>query len=210
MLRKIFIFTILITALSLPVRGRTLLGVLDTGRFTIGMEWGYTQTFYFARSYNFISEEGYRVFEDDRGFRFSPNASVLIGFGYHLNDRVCLSLQTGYLGVGENNRLLPALMRLSFYPETNSEDGFFAFAQGGAAWHEHDVLGGQAWLGSGGGGYRICLGAGCTLDLLVGLKYLYDHPAIPNPEGPGNVPGPNIRRNDARYCALDLSIAVSF
>ena len=184
-----------------------LLGLLDSGRFTVGLEWGYTQGFYLARSYNFFSEEGYRIFEDNKGFLFTPNATVLAQFGFHLGDRLTLSLHSGYLGVGENNRLIPALLRLGFYPSTHSEDGLFAFVQGGAAWHEHEVLGGLAWLGSGGGGYRIHLGSSCNLDLLLGLKYLHDHPAIPNPEGPGNVPEHNIRRNDAGYCALDLSIA---
>ena len=212
MRRKLLPFLLLMAAAwTVPARaGGPLAGLLDADRFTFGVEWGYTQTFYLARSYNFFSEEGYRIFEDERGFFFSPNASFLAQFGFHLNERVTLSLATGYFGVGENNRLLPALVRLSYYPATHSEDGWFAFMQGGPAWHERDVFGSQAWLGSGGGGYRIHLAYRCNLDLLVGVKYLHDHPSIPNPEGPGNVPEHNIRRNDAGYCALDVSVAISF
>ncbi|MBR5723739.1 MAG: hypothetical protein IKX62_00010 [Bacteroidales bacterium] len=212
MRRKFLPFLLLLAAAwALPARaGGPLAGLLDPDRYTFGVEWGYTQTFFLARSYNFFSEEGYRIFEDDKGFLFTPNATLLAHFGFHLNERVTLSLATGYFGVGENNRLLPALVRLNFYPATHSEDGWFAFAQGGPAWHEREVFGAQAWLCSGGGGYRLHLAYRCNLDLLIGVKYLHDHPSIPNPEGPGNVPEYNIRRNDAGYCALDVSVAVSF
>ena len=84
------------------------------------------------------------------------------------------------------------------------------FIQGGPA--VHGLASGRqlAWLGALGGGYRFRLSDDCCLDLLGALKFTYDHPLLPNPEGPGHVSERNIRRNDAVYCALDLTIAVSF
>ena len=51
---------------------------------------------------------------------------------------------------------------------------------------------------------------GYELKKLLGVKYLWDHPRIPNPDGPGYTPAHNIRRNDAGYCALDLTLAINF
>ena len=163
-----------------------------------------------SRNYNFITEEGYRAFEKSDAFYFRPNAQVLANVGYRLSEQLTLSLYGGYIGVGEQNRLIPALLRASYFPSTDSEDGLFAYAQGGAAWHVHSTEGRTAWLATIGGGYRFRLSYDTHLDLLFGIKYLHDHPSIPNPEGPGNVPERNIRMNNAGYCALDISIAVSF
>ena len=84
------------------------------------------------------------------------------------------------------------------------------FVQGGPALHIFPGNRAPAWLGTLGGGYRITLTEDCALDLLAGFKFLYAHPLIPNPEGSGYVPRRNIRSNHAAYCALDLTIAVSF
>ena len=196
--------------LSPKVSARTLPvgGFFD--RFTFGVEWGYSQCFLLNRDYNFISEEGYRVYEQNLGFLWHPNAQLLASVGYQLGERSTLAVYGGYIGVGKNNRLLPVMLRYSYFPSTHSEDGLFAYAQGGLAWHVHATAGRMGWLGTLGGGYRIRLSRDVRLDLLVGLKYLHDHPSIPNPEGPGNVPEHNIRKNTAGYCALDISFAVNF
>ena len=178
--------------------------------FNMGVEWGYTQGFFQSRNYNYISEEGYRIFEEDRAFRAFSNAQVLVQFGYRLSERTALALYSGYMGMGKNNRLLPLMLRLSVFPSTDNEDGLFVYGQGGVAWHVHTTAGRMAWLGSIGGGYRFRLAYNTNLDLLFGIKYLHDHPSIPNPEGPGNVPEHNIRMNNAGYCALDVSIAINF
>ena len=209
-MRRRLLTLILLIACFSTAHARLPMGVLDRDRFRFGVEWGYTQRFYQHRDYNFISEEGYRIFDEYSGFNFSANATVLGVVGYQLTERSNLALCSGYIGIGKNNRLVPVLLRYSFYPSGAWSDGLVAFAQGGTAWHEHENYGRQAWLASAGGGYRIRLGGSCCLDLLLGFKYVYDHPSIPNPEGPGNVPEHNIRGNHARHCALDLSIAISF
>lgn len=210
MKRKLFISAILLLALSSGATGRTIPAGSFFDRFVLGAEWGYTQCFYQNRNYNFITEEGYRVFEQNSSFYGHANAQVLGTIGFRLSEQLTLGLYSGYIGIGEKNRLIPACLRASYFPSTDSEDGLFAYAQGGAAWHVHSTEGRMAWLAILGGGYRIRLSYDAHLDLLFGIKYLHDHPSIPNPEGPGNVPEHNIRMNNAGYCALDISIAVSF
>ena len=208
--RKILIMLLLLATLSPTAKGQTLPAGRFFERFVLGVEWGYTQCVFLSRNYNFISEEGYRVYEKNSRFYGHANAQLLASVGYRLSDQVTLAAYGGYIGVGDDNRLIPALLRVSYFPSTDSEDGLFAYAQGGAAWHVHSVQGSTAWLGTLGGGYRLRLSTDTRLDLLVGLKYLHDHPSIPNPEGPGNVPEHNIRMNNAGYCALDISLAISF
>lgn len=210
MKRKLLILAILLISLSPCTAGRTIPAGSFFDRFVMGMEWGYTQCFFLSRNYNFITEEGYRAFEKNDAFHFRSNALVLANVGYRVSEQLTLGIYGGYIGVGEQNRLIPALLRASYFPSTDSEDGLFAYAQGGAAWHVHSTEGRMAWLATIGGGYRLRLSYDTHLDLLIGVKYLHDHPSIPNPEGPGNVPERNIRMNNAGYCALDISIAVSF
>ena len=210
MKRKLLTLAILLISLAPCAKGRTIAAGSFFDRFVLGAEWGYTQCFFLSRNYNFITEEGYRVFENNQAFYARSNAQVLGTVGYRLSEQLTLGLYGGYIGVGEQNRLIPALLRASYFPSTDSEDGLFAYAQGGVAWHVHSTEGRMAWLGTLGGGYRFRLSYDTHLDLLIGIKYLHDHPSIPNPEGPGNVPERNIRMNYAGYCALDISIAVSF
>ena len=208
--RKLLTLSILLASFIPSAMGQTLPAGGVLGRFVLGVEWGYTQCLYHSRNYNFISEEGYRIYEKNSSFYAHANAQILASLGYRLSDQVTLAFYSGYIGVGEQNRLIPALLRASYFPSTDSEDGLFAYVQGGTAWHVHSTQGRMAWLGTLGGGYRLRLSTDTRLDLLVGLKYLHDHPSIPNPEGPGNVPEHNIRMNNAGYCALDISLAISF
>ena len=62
--RKLLISTGLFILISSAVPARSFLGDSFFDRFTVGVEWGYTQNLLQSRRYNFISEEGYRIFED--------------------------------------------------------------------------------------------------------------------------------------------------
>lgn len=208
--RKILLIIILLSSFMSGASARVLPDGPARGRIRVGVEWGYTQTFFLARSYNFISDDGYRVYEKSVGFHWSANAQVTAQAGYILGRRSLVSLCAGYMGMGRDNRLIPLALRYTFYPRTVCNDGFFFYGQGGMAWHIHTTAGKTAALGVLGGGYRVRLSDTCNLDLLVGLKGLIDHPAIPDPARPGSIPEQNIRRNIAGYCALDFSVAVSF
>lgn len=205
--RKILIFLLLLASFSAHA------AMPDNWffrHFRIGMEWGYSQCLFLGRNYNIFSEEGYRIHEQHAGMHLAANGSVYAQIGCDILPKLNLALYAGYIGTGKDNRLYPLQLRASFFPKTTAAEGVFAYAQGGPAWHT--LAGGYSlgWLAVLGGGYRLPLSMDCNLDLLVGVKYLRDHPRIPNPDGPGYTPAHNIRRNDADYCALDLTIAVNF
>ena len=204
------LLTIILLLSSLSVSARVLPNGFFFDRFRMGVEWGYSQCFLLVHSYNYISEEGSRFYDETRDFHLQPNGLILGYIGMDLGERFNLSLYGGYLGVGRDNRLFPVLLRGSWFPRGTRDDGGLFFLQAGPALHGFPEGRKVAWLGSLGGGYRIRLSDDCFLDLLGGLKLLYDHPLIPNPEGPGHVPARNIRKNNAGYCALDLTISVSF
>ncbi len=207
--RKLLLIIILLSSLQVSsfaqIRARESLP-----RLRFGAEWGYTQCFFLLRDYNFVSDEGYRVYDRSYGFNWRPNAQLFAKVGYPVTDHSLLTLCGGYMGVGKDNRLFPIALRYTFFPHTYYEDGVFYFGQGGAALHVHTTAGQTALLAAAGAGYRFRLSYDCNLDLLVSLKYLHDHPALPDPEWPGNVPEDNIRKNVAGYCALDFAVSVSF
>lgn len=210
MRRKLLIIILLLSSFLSSVSARVLPAEPPFNRLRFTAEWGYTQCAFLYRDYNFISEEGYRVFDRSHGFNWHANAHFAARLGYPLSARSVLSLEVGYMGVGKDNRLMPVTLRYDFHPHTFHEDGIFCFASGGTAWHIHTTAGQMALLATAGCGYRFRLCDDCALDLLVGLKYLRDHPALSDPERAGNVPEHNIRKNVAGYCALDISVAISF
>lgn len=179
-------------------------------RFNMGLEWSYTQSLLRIWDYNIISEEGYRIYDKDAAFTFDPNASITAHIGFLLNDYLVLAVHGGYAGMGRGNRMLPVQLRLSWFPDPLDEDGGFFYLQGGPAFHIRPQEIRPGWLFVSGMGYRIRLNTECNLDISLGLKYLYDHPLLPNPDGPGYVPAHNIRKNDAGSFALDLSMGFNF
>ena len=179
-------------------------------RFNMGVEWGYTQCLFQTGDYNIISEEGYRIYDKDGAFLFHPNACVSGQIGFLLNDYFVVALYGGYAGMGKGDRLIPVQLRLSWFIDTLDEDGGFLFLQGGPAFHVHIQETPPAWLIASGFGYRFRLNFDCNLDISLGVKYLNDHPQLPNPEGPGYVPVHHIRKNNAGHYALDLSLGFNF
>lgn len=178
--------------------------------FSFGMEWGYTQCFWQSRNYNIVSEEGYRIYEKDKDLYFKANAGWLGQISFQPYEKLVLGLYGGYVGMGRDNRTLPLLLRASYFPHSAWEDGWFGFAQGGPAFHFRNQSTRQPWLVSAGAGWRSCLSYDGRIDLLVSVRYLIDHPMIPDPEGPGYVAPQRILKNNANCFALDISMAISF
>jgi len=203
--------TIIVLALLLPA---LVCGGQEPfrGRVSFGLEWGYCQNVYKFRHINIISQEGSRINESFSGLKAISGGSVMASIGYDISDKVRSSVHLGYAGISEDTRAYPALLRLSFAPKGQYGEGFFTFIDAGAGFKtkpsEFDwtavVMGDVGW------GYRICLMPYSSLDLLLGLRAIYDRPAIVNPEGEGYVLPENIRSNVAEYYSLCLSIALSF
>ena len=209
MRRKLILISILILASSLVSEAR-LPDSWFFRRFNMGIEWGYTQCCVRTWDYNIVSEEGYRIYERDGELMFHPNASLYGQIGFLLNDYLVVALYGGYVGVGKDNRLLPVQLRMNWFLDPVDEDGGFFYLQGGPAFHLHLQNNRPAWLFATGMGFRHRLNTECNLDLSFGLKLLNDHPLLQNPEGPGYVPAHNIRKNNAGYYALDISLGFNF
>ena len=209
MRRKLILIISLIISASISSEARLPDGWFFR-RFNMGLEWSYTQSLLRTWDYNILSEEGYRIYDKDAAFMFHPNASVSAQIGFLLNDSFVIAIHGGYAGIGKGNRLLPLQLRLSWFPDTFDGGGRFIYLQGGPAFRIRPQEMRQAWLFVSGMGYRLRLNTECNLDISLGLKYLYDHPMLPNPDGPGYVPTHNIRKNDAGSFALDLSMGFNF
>lgn len=180
--------------------------------FKVGVEWGYSETFYKYRHYNIVSDEGYRIDEASRGFYFFPNGQLSFRVSYDVTDKFSLSLGTGMSGTGDDCRLYPVTLRLGFFPHTTLSDGFFTFIEGGLGIpapldNEQES---KAAVGYVGEGYRLALAPHCFLDLMIKLQYLYNRPLIDAQDGQGYVPESSIRQNMAGYCSIGISAALSF
>ena len=135
----------------------------------------------------------------------------LLGAGFVVPaEKLMISIHGGYSGIHEGNRVIPALLRVSFFPRTIQDDGMFYYAQAGAGFHLPAGFKTRVSLMSGlGAGYRIALSERFSLDLILTAMAAFSHPPVPNPEGPGFVAEQNVRTSDAHYGALSLTIAVN-
>lgn len=185
-------------------------GAID--RFRFSCEWGYIQSLYRDYHYNILSEEGYRINESYRGIDPWPNGIALIGAGFVIpGDMMMISLHGGYSGIHEDNRIIPALLRVSFFPKTLLDNGFFYYAQAGAGFHLPSTLETRVSVLSGlGAGYHFPLTKRCSIDLILTAMAALSKPPIPNPDGPGFVAEENIRTNKAGYGSLSFSVAINF
>lgn len=206
------LLSILLLALSVSITGAAqdnTARAIDRIRFSC--EWGYVQTIYHDYHFNILSEEGYRINESFYGFSPHPNGLLLLGAGFVVPaEKLMISIHGGYSGIHEGNRVIPALLRVSFFPRTIQDDGMFYYAQAGAGFHLPAGLKTRVSLMSGlGAGYRIALSERFSIDLILTAMAAFSHPPVPNPEGPGYVTEQNVRTSDAHYGALSLTIAVN-
>lgn len=184
-------------------------GAID--RFRFSCEWGYVQSLYRDYHYNILSEEGYRINESYRGIDPASNGILLLGGGFVIpGDMMMISLLAGYSGIHADNRIIPALLRFSFFPKTLMEDGFFYYAQGGAGFHVNTLESRVSTLSGLGAGYHFPLTRRCSIDLMLTAMAAFCKPPIPNPDGPGFVADENIRTNRAGYGSLSFTVAINF
>ena len=187
-------FFILLLALSVSITGaaqENTARAIDRIRFSC--EWGYVQTIYHDYHFNILSEEGYRINESFYGFSPHPNGLLLLGAGFVVPaEKLMISIHGGYSGIHEGNRVIPALLRVSFFPRTIQDDGMFYYAQAGAGFHLPAGFKTRVSLMSGlGAGYRIALSERFSLDLILTAMAAFS------------------RTSDAHYGALSLTIAVN-
>lgn len=213
-MKKLTIIFLFLLAGALPLSSQEMPGGESPGffgRIRFSCEWGYLQSLYTDWHYNILSEEGYRINERSYGLDPHPNGLLLIGAGFVTpGDLMMISLHGGYSGIYENNRIIPALLRFSFFPKTVSADGIFCYAQAGAGFHIPKTFRTRVSTIAGlGAGYRFAFTRRCSLDLMLNVSGAKSRPPIPNPDGPGYVDEKNIRSNSAGYLEVGITISVN-
>lgn len=192
-----------------PLQAENPPGREGSARLSYGIEWGYDATLLNAYHYNYTdAKDGYRIDEEAAKPMYYSNghaeAHLTLEFASHWS----LGLRAGYAGIQQKTRFFPISLRNTFYFKSFSMDGQFIFIEGGAGFHEmRKTVSPVARLGY---GYRAALSRRSSIDFSASLRGVADHPPIYDNSIPGYVDEEDIRRSDAIYGALCLSVALNF
>lgn len=176
--------------------------------FKFGVEWGENTLLWYAYHFNYTTDIGSRVDQQDSRFKAAFNGSVMGFAGVNASDWLSVAFYGGFAGYDRGLRMIPALVRTTWYPRGACSDGIMAFMDLGTdvktIIQENTVI---ADLGT---GYRFSLSRHINLDFLLSLRTVQKRPPIPNPDGEGTIPAENVRNNSAGYYAIGFSIALEF
>lgn len=176
--------------------------------FKFGVEWGENTLLWYAYHFNYTTDIGSRVDQQDSRFKAAFNGSVMGFAGVNASDWLSVAFYGGFAGYDKGLRIIPALVRTTWYPRGACSDGIMAFMDLGTdvktIIQENTVI---ADLGT---GYRFSLSRHINLDFLLSLRTVQKRPPIPNPDGEGTIPAENVRNNSAGYYAIGFSIALEF
>lgn len=200
---------VILSALALLITGRAE-AAEPPEWMQFSVDWGYSQQLYSIKHFNYITDDGYRVDEEEQGFTPYPNGRVGGSVSFLLSDRFTTGLAFGYLGCGSKERMYPILLRAAWYPNTYFLDGFFAHIDAGTFIPSSNYSKHPSLIGEVGPGYHVVLGGRFSVDFKADFRVSYTRPPIHRADGTGYIEERNIRRNNAVYCALDFSIAVNF
>lgn len=204
-MKRLLPIFILLTIPTISFAGKPVL------RF--GAEWGLDDQFFIAYRYNYISNSGYRVIDENSLYKNDVNGTVLLNAGLVFNDRLSLGLYSGYSGIARQTNVIPVSLRLGWYPKGFSSDGFFYFADAGAGFHLINSDQPQTppcTIAKAGAGYHICLSSRFSLELLVNARGVFDSPSIKDPDGMGYIPHENVRHSSYAGYALSVGVALNF
>jgi hypothetical protein len=205
---------LLITALTLlagsaPLRAGNPPGREGSARLSYGIEWGYDATVIDVYHYNYMdAADGFRI--DDKAAKpmFYSNGHATAHLTLEFARRWALGLYAGYAGVQQRTRIFPLALRSTYFMESFRDDGQFLFLEGGAGLHETRKS--ISPFGRLGYGYRAVLSRRSSIDFSASLRVTADHPPIYDSSIPGYVSDEDIRRSDALYGAVLLSVALNF
>ncbi|MCQ2157232.1 MAG: hypothetical protein MJY53_02440 [Bacteroidales bacterium] len=183
--------------------------VASSPKVIFGVEWGYSISFFNYRHFNYLDGEGSRVNEQGVIWHAHSNGNVLASVGLAFSSKCALSLCTGYMGIEDNNRIIPALIRFTFVPRGMEESGFVLTFDGGAGMNVlyNDKFPLTCGIGT---GYRINISGRYSLDLKFNVRASYDQPNIYDPTIYGFVPKQNISLDQAFYGSAGISAAINF
>lgn len=205
MKRGLIILSIVL-AFGISAKGQKL--TYDKSRWTYGIEWNYSATFFHGYHYYFIAPEGHREFPQDDKFCYFTNEDALLHIGYNLNEKWNLSLYTGYTSLGDYHSAIPVSFRATRSFDTGMNgDKWLVYGDLGTGIsikkHPREILSGKI-----GGGYRLSLSSTTKLDFLASIRAFYTHNNITYY---GEViDKQHINRDDAYVVSLSLGIGITF
>lgn len=173
------------------------------------IEWGGAGGFFMARHFNYICSEGYRVNDEDMGMAGAMNAYFLAGVQTSIGNCFDVAFCLGTEGVWSGRNNLACEICTDWCPRGVTSDGPIMNLAAGAGLSGITPLEMQTIVRLG-GGYRFALGNRSGLDFLAGIRGIWDHPSVKDPDTGEYVPGQDVRRNNAVYAALTFSIALNF
>jgi len=176
--------------------------------FKFGVEWGENTLLWYAYHFNYTNDMGSRVDQGGSLFKPSFNGSVMGFAGVNASDYLSVAFYGGFAGLAREERIIPALVRTTWYPRGACKDGVLAFMDMGT--DIRTILSENTVIADLGTGYRYALSRHINLDFLLTLRTVQKTPPIPNPDGEGTIPAENVRNNSAGYYAVNFSIALEF
>ncbi len=178
-------------------------------RPSFGLEWGYTGTFLRTWQHNFICNEGYRIIESDKTWRYFSNGMIEACAGVDIGGKVNASIYSGLAGVYFKRWMIPLEFRVRYCPSGLVNNGFICYAGAGGMFptstRTDTNLGFKL-----GGGYRVSVFRSISVDFLLSAHCTTDHDSIVDPDTKRNVPTLDITDCGAKYVALCASIAINF
>ena len=176
--------------------------------FKFGVEWGENTLLWYAYHFNYTTDIGSRVDQQDSRFKAAFNGSVMGFAGVNASDWLSVAFYGGFAGYDRGLRMIPALVRTTWYPRGACSDGIMAFMDLGT--DVKTIIQESTVIADLGTGYRFSLSRHINLDFLLSLRTVQKRPPIPNPDGEGTIPAENVRNNSAGYYAIGFSIALEF
>lgn len=206
-----FLVPVLLSCTEAAARQDRAPDFLDT--FTFGVEGNYANSVVSYRHYNFVSSYGYRIDRKYWDSGYHVNGEFLIHVGMNVDNRLNLSLYTGYSGIFKNMRTTPLTLRVTYcFGKDRTKNRWLVYADAGPGITQHSDKVSISGICKAGTGYRIPLSRYTRLDFLMSVRAAMTSTGAfeMNTGSSIYIPEENLRRNDAFYFALMFGIGITF
>lgn len=203
-----------LTVTALLLSGMTLASAAcperkGSARVSFGAEWGYTVSVSNTYRMNYIHpQDGFRVDREGTDLYLSSNAFADIFTGLEFHRHYGVSLHAGLAGIRQSRQIVPVSLRETYFFNAFDSDGVMAYIEEGVGFHTNGER--QSYLMKIGTGYRIALGSHESLDFGLAFRAVTDHPPVYDSDLKDYIPDEFMRRSDALYTSINISVSVSF
>lgn len=184
-------------------------GQKGSARFRFGIEWGYSLSLLNSYQYDYIDpSEGFRVDKSGTKLQGSSNALIATSVGVEFARHFGASLNAGYAGISQARRIFPLSLRETVYFKSYDQDGILAYIEEGLGFHAKDMAH-PTYLAKTGTGYRFVLTPRSCMDFILSFQLSTDHPPIYDSHTMSYISKDNLRRSDALYTGINITVAIT-